>query len=104
MKLPNGINAAIPTEKVEQYLLSDVHAVGRAKSRFFRGVGYRHEDPSVLEADLAFIARNEQVSEVIQTRHGTKYVMDGRVNTHRVRVFEYGRSGLLNLVQVGLVW
>ena len=81
MKLPNGKNAAIPTEKVEQYLLSDVHAVGRAKARFFRGVGYRQEDPSVLEADLASIARNEQVFEVMQTHHGTKYVVDGRVKT-----------------------
>ena len=52
MKLRNGKNAAIPTGKVEQYLLSDVHAVGRAKAIFFRGVGHRQEDPSVLEADL----------------------------------------------------
>ena len=81
MKLPNGINVAIPTEKVEQYLLSDIHAVGRAKARFFRGVGYGQEDPSVLKADLASIARNEQVPEVIQTRHGTKYILDGRVKT-----------------------
>ena len=81
MKLSNGINAAIPTEKVKQYLLSDVHAVGRAKAKFFRGFGYGQEDPSVLKADLASIARNEQVSEAIETRHGTKYILDGRVKT-----------------------
>ena len=81
MKLPNGENAVIPTRKVEQYLLSEVHAVGRTKARFFQSLGYQRKDPSVLAADLASIARNEQVSGVTQSRHGTKYVLDGHVTT-----------------------
>ena len=81
MKLPNGDNALIPMRKVRQYLLSDVHTVGRTKSRFFRGVGYQPEEPSVLAADLASIAGNEQVSEFAHTHHGAKYVVDGNVIT-----------------------
>ncbi len=74
MKLPNGENALIPIRKVKHYLLSDAHTIGRAKARFFQSVGYQQENPSVLAADLASIARKEQVYDVVQTRHGAKYV------------------------------
>lgn len=81
MKLPDGENALVPIQKIEQYLLSEVHAIGRAKARFFQSVGYQPRDASVLAADLASIARNEQVSDVAETRHGTKYVVDGNLKT-----------------------
>ena len=81
MKLPDGENALVPLQKVEQYLLSEVHAIGRTKARFFQSVGYQPEEASVLAADLASIARNEQVFDNAETRHGTKYVVDGDLKT-----------------------
>lgn len=81
MKLPNGEVALIPMSKIERYLLSGTHTVGRTKSRFFRSVGYRLANPSDLAAGLRSIARTGQVSDVVQTRHGVKYVVDGDLLT-----------------------
>ena len=81
MKLPDGENALVPIRKVEKYLLSEAHAIGRTKARFFQSVGYQPEEASVLAADLASIARNEQVFDIVETRHGTKYVVDGDLKT-----------------------
>ena len=81
MKLPNGRSAVIPIAKITGYLLSESHAVGRAKARFFLGVGYRIEEPEALENDLASIAANEQVSDVVETGHGTKYIVNSVAKT-----------------------
>jgi len=40
MRLPNGTNAYVPREKLVEYLLSETHAVGKSKARFFRGFGF----------------------------------------------------------------
>lgn len=81
MKLPNGENALIPMSKIERYLLSGTHTVGRTKARFFQSVGYQRANPSVLASDLRSIARTGQVSDVVRTRHGAKYVVDGDLLT-----------------------
>ena len=81
MKLPGGHHAVIPIEKISGYLLSESHAVGRAKARFFHGLGYRSDEPDALIDDLATIAASEQISEVVETAHGTKYIVDSVVET-----------------------
>ena len=40
MKLPGGDQAFIPRAKLTNYLLSDVHPVGRSKARFFASLGF----------------------------------------------------------------
>lgn len=52
MLLPHASEAVIPQEKLEGYLLSDSHPVGRFKARFFKGLGFRHEEWRLLEAAL----------------------------------------------------
>ena len=81
MKLPNGANVLIPMPKVTQYLLSSAHTVGRTKARFFQSVGYQRANPSVLAAGLRTIARMGEVSDIVQTRHGTKYIVNGDLLT-----------------------
>ena len=81
MNLPNGEAAVIAAAKITDYLLSESHAVGRAKARFFREVGYDPENPSLLMADLSAVARNEAVTEVVETDYGSKYILDGAVTT-----------------------
>ena len=40
MQLPNRLQAYIPSEKLSAYLLSETHAVGKAKATFFRALGF----------------------------------------------------------------
>jgi hypothetical protein len=93
VKLPNGENAYISPSKLTGYLLSETHSVGKAKAGFFRVVGFDEAQVEMLERGLLAIARSEEVQEVITSLHGTKYVVEGALETPT------GRS-----VQVRTVW
>jgi hypothetical protein len=81
MKLPNGNDAVVPVRKLTEYLLSESHPVGSSKAAFFRGLGFGDASIALLENGLPAILRDEDVVEVMASPHGTKYVVDGRVET-----------------------
>ncbi len=81
MKLPNRENAYIPSGKLTEYLLSETHAHGRGKALFFRGVGFDETNTDALVHGLLAIAQTEEVADTEQTRHGTKYVIEGPLET-----------------------
>jgi hypothetical protein len=81
MRLPNGANAYVPREKLVDYLLSETHAVGKSKARFFRGFGFDETNVTQLEQALLTIARRENVRDVNTSSHGVKYVIDGSIQT-----------------------
>jgi hypothetical protein len=81
VKLPNRENAYIPPAKLTGYLLSESHAVGKAKAGFFRLIGFDGTQVNTLEQGLLAIARSEEVREVLPSPHGTKYVVEGALET-----------------------
>ncbi|CAG0965350.1 hypothetical protein ANRL2_01210 [Anaerolineae bacterium] len=81
MKLPHRESAYIPPPKLNEYLLSEVHSVGKAKAKFFRSYGFNETNTDVLEQRLLAIAQSEDVIDVVRTTHGTKYVIDGSLQT-----------------------
>jgi hypothetical protein len=81
MKLPNADKAYVPPRKLLDYLLSPSHPVGGSKARFFRSAGFDDSNVSTLEHGLIDIARSEEVTEVEQTTHGTKYAVEGLLQT-----------------------
>jgi hypothetical protein len=81
MKLPNRENAYVPTSKLRDYLLSEAHPVGRWKARFFRALGFDETNVDVLEQHLIAIAHFEDVKDVVPSAHGTKYVIEGSLQT-----------------------
>ena len=83
MLLPNSEHAFMPAEKLTGYLLSETHAIGRTKARFFLAHGYDLTTPERLERDLLEIARENLVEEKVDSRHGTKYVVEGILKTPR---------------------
>jgi len=85
--LPNRTRAYIPRNKITAYLLSETHAVGKSKAKFFRSLGFDETNAGHLEQALLAIAQTEQVVESIPSPNGTKYVIDGFLETPRgVRV------------------
>lgn len=52
MRLPNADLAEIDPQKLQGYLLSQTHPVGRFKARFFAALGYSAERWFEFEADL----------------------------------------------------
>jgi hypothetical protein len=75
MKLPRNREAIVLERKITEYLLSESHPVGKAK--YFRALGYTERNASQLKEDLTAIAITEEVTEMIDTPFGRKYVVDG---------------------------
>jgi hypothetical protein len=81
MKLPNREFAYVPQSKLEDYLLSETHVVGRSKAEFFRKFGFDETNLDLLEQGLITIAQTQEVKEEISSPHGKKYVIDGSLLT-----------------------
>lgn len=81
MNLPNYEKVYVPKQKLSNYLLSEIHAVGKAKARYFRSLGYTEENADQLADALLMIAKSEGVSQEVTSRYGTKYIIDGELVT-----------------------
>jgi len=57
MTLPNAHRALIDPAKLRDYLLSQLHPVGRFKAAFFIALGYSTDQWEVLRDDLLALAR-----------------------------------------------
>jgi hypothetical protein len=77
MRLPNGRQAYIPPEKLHAYLLSETHAIGKAKAAFFRALGFNETNISLLERGLLTLAYSAPVQDTVSSPHGIKYVLEG---------------------------
>ena len=83
MQLPNRLQAYVPSEKLSAYLLSETHAVGKAKATFFRALGFNETNVHLLEQGLLTLAHNAPVQEIVPSSHGVKYVIEGILETPR---------------------
>jgi len=81
VKLPHRDNVLISREKLVQYILSEAHALGRFKAKFFQGIGFDKTNVHLLEECLRNIAKSEEVKATSSSPYGTKYVIDGEVKT-----------------------
>jgi hypothetical protein len=81
VKVPNRERAYIPSAKLYDYLLSETHSIGRWKAQFFRALGFNETNADALEQGLIAIAQSEEVTDTVSSRHGTKYVVDGPLQT-----------------------
>jgi len=79
-RLPNAANAHVPLSKLTDYLLALSHPVGKAKAKFFRGLGFDESTALELGRALIAIATSHAVSESVSSLHGTKYIVDGTLN------------------------
>jgi len=77
MQLPNCLQAYIPSEKLSAYLLSETHAVGKAKATFFRALGFNETNIPLLEHELLTLAHSAPVQDMVPSPHGVKYIIEG---------------------------
>ena len=75
--LPNHKQAYIPKPKLKEYLLSEAHAVGKAKAKCFRSLGYTKANADELANALLMMAKsnkiNQEVSAPFSAPYGTKW-------------------------------
>lgn len=88
MKLPNADRAEVPRAKIVDYLLSLSHRDGRGKAGFFLALGFSAETWTDLADALRRHAREHDVSREETSPYGTRYVVEGAVNTPDGRTAE----------------
>jgi hypothetical protein len=81
MKLPNAVGATVDPKKLEGYLLSSTHPIGRPKAQFFLAMGFRETDAAILEHALLEVARTGEVAETTPSAYGVKHTVDGVLST-----------------------
>jgi hypothetical protein len=80
MKLPEAQRAVIARAKLQDYLLSTSHPVGRFKAPFFARLGYTIADWQRLEQDLLALAESGDAEPGRDSPYGQKYEIRGTLN------------------------
>ena len=81
MKLPHAAKARVERKKIIEYLLSSSHPDGSAKARFFIRFGFSSERWEIFADALRQHGKAHDVSASIGSRHGTRYSVDGSLET-----------------------
>lgn len=71
----------ISQSKLVKYILSQTHPVGRFKAKFFRQSGFDETNANLFEEALKAIAESQDVQKVIKSPYGTKYLIQGKIET-----------------------
>lgn len=81
MKLPNAHLTIVDREKIVDYLLNPAHSDNGGKAKFFWGLGFTVEQWQVFAEALRTLARSFPVMERVESPHGIKYIVIGRIET-----------------------
>ena len=81
MRLPNAEAAIVPERKVTHYLLNPAHPAGGSKASLFLRFGFTVGEWQRLAEALLRHARENEVMETEETRHGIRFVVDGPLVT-----------------------
>lgn len=81
MKLPNHEQASVPETKIVRYLLDLTHPVGRSKAIFFLSFGFTLDNWKTMAQALITHAATHEVARTEASEDGTRYVIEGMLNT-----------------------
>jgi hypothetical protein len=73
--LPNADSAVIERAKLQDYLLSQTHPVGRFKARFFMALGFSADRWREFDAALRTQHLTQDVAETESGPHGQSYTI-----------------------------
>jgi hypothetical protein len=81
MTLPNAHLAVVEQEKVVAYLLNPTHPDNGGKATFFQMLGFELDNWLDLAAALRQLALGGKVAKTVESPHGNKYVVEGRIES-----------------------
>ena len=81
MKLPYARKARVERKKVVDYLLSVSHPDGGSKARFFTRFGFKVDEWMVMARALRKHGRTRAVVAMVESKHGTRYSVDGELDS-----------------------
>lgn len=77
MGIPRELRTVVSRDKVQDYLLSPQHPIGRTKALFFNAFGFRAEHPEVMEFALHEHGRYSELASEERTTIGRRFVAEG---------------------------
>jgi hypothetical protein len=86
MKLPNADNTLVERDKIVSYLLNSGHPDNGGKAQFFEGLGFQRDRWEKLAAALRTLAHEATVTQSLESPHGQKYVIVGKIESPSGRV------------------
>ena len=81
MNLPNAESAVVERDKIVDYLLNPGHPDNGGKAPFFLTAGFNPERWQELAEALRHAAARFPISKSMASPHGTKYILDGELQT-----------------------
>ncbi len=79
MRIPNAEKAIVDNKKLNQYLLSSTHPIGKYKAEIFSSIGYSLLNIETLKSDLLKTVCNNEAIEVLESEFGKKYIIQSRL-------------------------
>ena len=79
MRLPGAEHSICDATKVQDYLLSREHPVGRAKAQFFESLGFTRAEWHALQSALLRVGRDGEAELGAASVFGQKYVVRGTI-------------------------
>jgi len=80
-KLPAADRAVVELAKITDYLLNASHPDNGGKAQFFEALGFPTSKPRRLVMALKALATSGEVARQLASVHGTKYVVDGHLES-----------------------
>jgi hypothetical protein len=81
MKMPNNEQAFVADNKIDDYLLSDIHIDGKHKAAFFKRFGFDSFEQETFKKSLLDHAKTREVVTTTEDGYGTKYVLECELKT-----------------------
>ena len=81
LNLPNAHLATVDREKITDYLLNPAHPDNGGKAKFFVELGFTAERWQDFAEALQRVAGSFPISERVESLHGVKYIVIGRIET-----------------------
>jgi hypothetical protein len=81
MNLPHAKRVRVERKKIVEYLLSASHPDGSSKARFFSRFGFAVARWTMLAEALKKHGRTHPVVSSVESKHGTRYTIDGHLHT-----------------------
>lgn len=76
-RLPNAEKAIIEAEKLQGYILSPTHPVGRFKAAVFQRLGYSVDNWETFEQSLRKLILTQSAVQVEESQYGKKFLVEG---------------------------
>ena len=81
MKIPNNNLSFVAVNKITDYLLSDIHEIGKHKADFFKRFGFDISDVETFKGSLIQHSIEREIEKTKDSDFGVKYELKCEIKT-----------------------